>query len=423
MPVLSKRADEHDATARKVSGTSQRERDELRNAVKAPADQAKAPGDLQRLWLRSLTFCIVFGAVVVVAFGTGVPGASLGVTTLLSGGCLLVGALLGFLFGVPRSAQVHQSVPNQPNDAEPDDDDPNRPGRNQYRPNTNLEEVSDWLTKILVGVGLTQLVNAPTKAIAFGHYFGPSLGGGAVGEPFALCVLVYFSVAGFLIAYLWTRLYLGGALAGADADALARVERKLDAQQLQAQRDVAALAAAAQQLQRQSGAEDVPPERLRKVIAEASPTVRAQIFYQATGQRAANWRDPSTKVLMERTIPIFEALIALDVEQKCHENHGQLGFALKDQRTPDWARSLNTLNTAIRMRGDSATQGYYLYEFNRALCRINTDAHFSAGQPSDPETRHDILADLEVVRAAKPGDLLKRTPEIQEWLQRNGSER
>ena len=91
-------------------------------------------------------------------------------------------------------------------------------------------------------MGLTQLiVRAPAKAVAFGVYFGPALGGGVVGERFAICVLLYFSIAGFLVVYLWTRLY-GGALAGADAEALARVERKLDAQQLQAQRDVAAMA-------------------------------------------------------------------------------------------------------------------------------------------------------------------------------------
>jgi len=345
------------------------------------------------------------------------------VAVLLSGGCLLTGSLLGFLFGVPRSAtaQGRQPTTDTHGDSKTIDGDANGDG-NRYRPNTNLEEVSDWLTKILVGVGLTQLVRAPEKAVAFGNYFGPSLGGVAVGEPFALCVLVYFSVAGFLVAYLWTRLYLGGALAGADADALARVERKLDAQQLQAQKDVAALAAVAQQLQRQGGAEDVPPERLKKVIREASSSVRAQIFYQAAGQRGANWENPSTKPMMERTIPVFQALIESDVEKNFHENHGQLGYALKDQRTPDWAGALSALNTAIRMRGPAATYGFKLYEFNRALCRINTDANFSRGQKSEAETKREILADLAVIRAAKYSELIERTREIVDWLRLNPGE-
>jgi hypothetical protein len=57
------------------------------------------------------------------------------------------GALLGFLFGIPRvlaadQSRNHDSRRNQMSDA--------------IIANTNLEQISDWLTKILVGVGLTQ---------------------------------------------------------------------------------------------------------------------------------------------------------------------------------------------------------------------------------------------------------------------------
>lgn len=376
---------------------------------------------LQRLWLRSLGLCIVVGSIVVFAFGFQFPQASLAVASLLAGGCLLGGGLLGFLFGVPRSARVPDKAPAKPDDSKPPATDPVAAeiDRSEYRPNTNLEEVSDWLTKILVGVGLTQLINAPAKAVAFGVYFGPALGGGVVGERFAICVLMYFSIAGFLVAYLWTRLYLGGALAGADAEALARVERKLDAQQLQAQRDAAAIAAVGQQLQRQSGPQEIPLERLKKVIADASDSARAQLFYQAAGQRAANWNDQSTKVVMERTIPVFEALIASDVEKRYHENWGQLGYGLKDQRVPDWKRALDTLSTAIRMRGDAATYGFWLYEFNRALCRINADDNFTANKRSTPDSVKAIQADLNVVRTNGHEDMFERAPEIERWLALN----
>jgi hypothetical protein len=256
--------------------------------------------------------------------------------------------------------------------------------------------------------------------VAFGEYFGPALGGGAVGPRFAICVLLYFSVAGFLAAYLWTRLYLGGALVSADAEALARVERKLDAQQLQSQRDAAAIAAVGQQLQRQTGPQEIPPERLNKLIADASDSVRATLFYQAAGQRAANWLDQSTKVVMERTIPVFEALIAADVEKRYHENWGQLGFALKDRRTPDWKRALEALTTAIRIRGDAATYGYWLYEYNRALCRINTDDDFANNKRSAPNVTKEIRADLAVVREAGREEMFERAPELQRWLELNG---
>src|SRR4030095_6351105 len=134
---------------------------------------------------------------------------------------------------------------------------------------------------------------------------------------------------------------------------------------------------------------------------------------------AETWKDQSTKVEMERTIPVFEALIASDVEKRYHECWGQLGFALKDQRFPNWRRALEALSTAIDMRGDAATYGYWLYEFNRALCRINLDENFRNGQPSTPEVAKDIRADLEVLRAVGQQGMLDRAPEIERWLKLN----
>jgi hypothetical protein len=379
---------------------------------------------LRRRWLSTLEWMIGIGVVAVAGFGLWFPQANLAVAALLAGGCLLVGGLLGFLFGVPRSEPPGKEKPSGQSDGDktikPEGGDEER-RRNSYRPNTNLEEVSDWLTKILVGVGLTQLIRAPAKAVAFGQYFSPALGGGPVGERFAICVLMYFSVAGFLAAYLWTRLYLGGALAGADAEALARVERKLDAQQRQAQRDVAAIAEVSQQLQRNNGPQEVPPERMNRVIAEASDAVRAQLFYMASGQRKENWANPATKVLMERTIPVFEALIASDIEKRYHQNWGQLGYALKDQRTPDWKRALEVFNMAIKLRGPASEAGYARYEFNRALCRINLDDQFTANpnRPSTPQTAKDIRADIAVAEEADLGELLNESQTIQQWIALN----
>lgn len=60
-----------------------------------------------------------------------------------------VGGFLGFLFGIPRA----------------DGDVAGNISQRRYRPNTNLEQVSDWLTKILIGVGLAHFGNV-----------GPALG-------------------------------------------------------------------------------------------------------------------------------------------------------------------------------------------------------------------------------------------------------
>jgi hypothetical protein len=79
----------------------------------------------------------------------------LSVTIMLAAAAAAVGALLGFLFGIPRSVQETgpATAVTTPGAAE----ERIAYERGAYEVNTNLEQISDWLTKILVGVGLIQL--------------------------------------------------------------------------------------------------------------------------------------------------------------------------------------------------------------------------------------------------------------------------
>lgn len=373
-------------------------------------DGTRSRASLHRGWRATLVLAITLGFAVVLVYVSSEPEASLGLAVLLTGGCLLSGGFVGFLFGIPKALQGSPA-------AAATGDNPQRTNLQQYRANTNLEEVSDWLTKILVGVGLTQLTQLPAELSAFGAYFGAALGSGITGERFAIAALIYFSVAGFLFAYLWTRLFLGGALA--EADALSRVEERLDEQQRQAQQDAEALALVARYLQPGDAATSVDDtNRMKEAIKKASVGVKVQAFYQAATVRGQNWQQAADKPLMERTIPVFEALAEADTEKKFHRTWGQLGFALKDQRTPDWARAASALSTAIRIRGDAREFGYWLYEFNRAVCRIAMDPNFTAGRPSAPAVQADVHADLEIA-SEQQHELIERTPEIVEWLRLN----
>src|SRR5688500_18795600 len=58
-----------------------------------------------------------------------------------------LGGLVGFLFGIPKTVA-------------PSEDGQNGIHRS-WHPNTSLEQISDWLTKILLGIGLTQLTVIP----------------------------------------------------------------------------------------------------------------------------------------------------------------------------------------------------------------------------------------------------------------------
>jgi hypothetical protein len=106
--------------------------------------------------------------------------------------------------------------------------------RSNYSVNTNLEQISDWLTKIIVGVGLTELPTIRAQFYNIADYFGKGFGScgpgcpreaGAVG---AAVIMIYGLTAGFLAGYLFTRMFLPGAFRRADAEAKLR-ERLKDA--------------------------------------------------------------------------------------------------------------------------------------------------------------------------------------------------
>jgi hypothetical protein len=81
----------------------------------------------------------------------------------------IIGAFLGFLFGIPRSLQhaarqtasgAETKVEMNASTAKGLNDTNNANGANATRrffaTNTNLEDISDWITKIIVGLSLVQ---------------------------------------------------------------------------------------------------------------------------------------------------------------------------------------------------------------------------------------------------------------------------
>ncbi|MEO8569203.1 MAG: pYEATS domain-containing protein [Ginsengibacter sp.] len=109
------------------------------------------------------------------AFGCGV---------LIAGASISSGGFLGFIFGIPSVSQTPTA-------------------RLKY--NDNLVQISDWLTKIIVGVGLTQLYNIPRFIIKIGGQFQINFGGGTWAVNVAIAIMGYFFVLGFLMIYFWTK--------------------------------------------------------------------------------------------------------------------------------------------------------------------------------------------------------------------------
>ena len=100
-----------------------------------------------------------------------------------------VGGLAGFIFGIPKTIATQGTT-------------------TEHQGNTNLEQISDWLTKILVGAGLVELKELPSALGAFGSTFRENNALGSLGWVVAPAIVITFSVCGFLLAYLWARIYM-----------------------------------------------------------------------------------------------------------------------------------------------------------------------------------------------------------------------
>jgi hypothetical protein len=146
---------------------------------------------------------LAFGGVLVVGYGICQAScAVLMVAAAVGSAAFVAGALVGFLFGIPRSLTSETAPLGPPVGGTVD------PKAPQYRPNTNLEQVSDWLTKILLGAGLAQMHSIVT---GFGNLVDglvPAMGADGFARAFAGAEIIYFVIAGFLSGYLLTRLRL-----------------------------------------------------------------------------------------------------------------------------------------------------------------------------------------------------------------------
>lgn len=191
-------------------------------------DKPKRPPDtyvsviLLVIFLAGLT-TIVFG-------GIFEPNFSIVPALIWAFGFCASGMLLGFLFGIPRTLPagtvVADAQPARPGSTDtPGSSSPSEPsateGSSTGQPreiNSNLVEVSDWLTKIIVGVGLVELKKLPRAAQSVAEFIAPSLGviDLNIARPVAGSIMMFFSVHGFLIGYLLTRIYLAVVIKHAD---------------------------------------------------------------------------------------------------------------------------------------------------------------------------------------------------------------
>jgi hypothetical protein len=137
-----------------------------------------------------------------------------GGTLALCAAAGLAGAALGFLFGLPQPpAKTAAAAPNNADKTA----NPNPQGDRTWRLNSNLMDISDWLTKAIVGVSLFEaqrafgLFGGKTQLVA--QWLFESRGGSYAVLPAAMAGA---AVLGFLFTNLHTQLVVSGLFAEAD---------------------------------------------------------------------------------------------------------------------------------------------------------------------------------------------------------------
>jgi hypothetical protein len=207
-----------DKVSEGLSVQEQAEADSL--AANAKAGKRRRPKISEKLLYRLALIIPISGLVCVVLLSltawTPQPNAwkfvvnAFVVFILISGASFFSGGLVGFLFGFPRTPDLPE----------------NKSTVLKYQHNKNIEQISDWLIKMLIGIGLSQMYKFPGLI----WYYASRLTEGVstlgtipkddvYSSPApASCLILFFLICGFIEGYLATRLLLPSKLVEVDKE-------------------------------------------------------------------------------------------------------------------------------------------------------------------------------------------------------------
>jgi tetratricopeptide (TPR) repeat protein len=236
---------------------------------------------------------------------------ALGLALLLAGTSMSVGALLGALFGIPRSLPTAPSTPDHPG-------------------SSSLETIADWLTKMLIGAALVSLPQLPSlwRDLAHASDLDP-LGPPGIADRLGILVVCYFGLGGFLAGYLAVRLQFastslrqrlldesfnialdfplgprGGAVAPLSLDDLRAINRLAATPQQALRNNIERRAWAKAQVISGTGNLDGAVEAYRQVVAGSPDPVLVFEFadlldHAGRSAEAQNFREQAAKLLRE----------------------------------------------------------------------------------------------------------------------------
>jgi hypothetical protein len=153
----------------------------------------------------------VLGLIVIIAYAISTNGRHfkyVGVGVVTAFAASLTGCLFGFILGIPRAVSSGAVRQEGSTASDPTAPTPTRAAR--FAQSTNLAEISDWLTKLLLGAGLVSLtklgrpIGALIHAVAGGFVSGTVTGSAKV---MSGGIMITYVVLGFLVAYICTTVW------------------------------------------------------------------------------------------------------------------------------------------------------------------------------------------------------------------------
>lgn len=205
-------------------------------AADAPPTSEHKASPIDEDWpgRRILTRIIIAGFIGIAFYGFFANASRVLIPLIWALGTLALGTLTGFLFCLPRIRQ------GEPVERESETTDPTKagdPAKSKRAPrgtdgygldiNTNLEQISDWLSKIIVGLGLVELRKIPGHMVDLADYIAKDMGDPSA-RAFACGLVLFFAVCGFLYGYLYMRLILSHRFREADQKSKGLDQQKLD---------------------------------------------------------------------------------------------------------------------------------------------------------------------------------------------------
>ena len=217
--------------------------------------------------------------------------ALVGADLLVAGAAASAGALLGFVFGIPRTldpasrAAVATAASQRGADAAPNA---------LMATNTNLERISDWLTTLLIGATLVQIKDIAAWVGGLGKTLFQ--GGQATNDAVIPIIVIYFFALAFLGVYLITRLYLTSAFVQTLGFLTASMQATQDPKSLSDTLDAALASGKSDDLQAALKAYDgsnlteadrANPQLNEKLARVAAKTIASKTQTDRTGNPAA----------------------------------------------------------------------------------------------------------------------------------------